>query len=92
VALVLQLRAGEDFFVQDERIVVEEVRSPSEFTVRRIRDNKVFVVKEGVSTALFKGVLVSVGARGQLGFARVALEAPRQIPILRGENYRRGKP
>lgn len=92
MALVLTLREGEDFYIQNERIIVEDIQSPSEFRLRRVRDGKVLRVVEGVSTPLFTNVRVSVGARGQLGLARVALEAPRSVVILRGDNYRRGAP
>lgn len=91
MALVLALKVGEDFYIQDDQVVVAAIASINEFTLLRVRDGKRLLVREGASTPLFKDVNVSVGARGQLGLARVAIEAPRSIMILTGDNYRKSK-
>jgi sRNA-binding carbon storage regulator CsrA len=91
VALVVMLREGEDFYVARHRVVLQKIDSLKAFTLQRDTDKAVVTVTEGKSVELFKNVFVSVGARGQLGLARVAIEAPRNITILRGDVYRRGK-
>jgi hypothetical protein len=92
MALVLTLAEGEDFYVRDERVIVEEIKSPTAFNLRRCADGALLQVVEGKSVEGFKDVFFSAGARGQATIARVAIEAPRSVPLLRGENYRRGKP
>jgi hypothetical protein len=91
VALVLMLREGEDFYVARHRVVLQKIASSNAFTLLRETDKAVISVTEGKSVELFKNVFASVGARGQLGLARVAIEAPRKITILRGDVYRRGR-
>jgi hypothetical protein len=92
MALVFQLTQGEDFYINHEQVVVQEIVSPNEFVLHRVRDGAGIRVREGRSVEIFKGVFVSVGARGQSDAARVSIEAPRTVLLLRGENYRRSPP
>jgi sRNA-binding carbon storage regulator CsrA len=92
MALVLTLKVGEDFFVNHDQVLVQEIVSPTEFTLRRTRDGASIPVREGRAVEVFRGVFISVGARGQNDLARVAIEAPRNVMLLRGDNYRRGPP
>jgi hypothetical protein len=86
--LVLTLNEGEDFYIRDDRVVLEKIHSQTEFSLRRGRDNALIRIQEGRSVELFRGVFVTAGARGQLGLSRIAIEAPRSLPILRGDLYR----
>ena len=86
--LVLTLNEGEDFYIRDDRVVLEKIHSQTEFSLRRGRDNALIRIREGQPVALFRGVFVAAGARGQVGLSRIAIEAPRSLPILRGELYR----
>ena len=90
--LVLTLNEGEDFYIRDDRVVLEKIHSPTEFSLRRGRDNALIRIQEGRSVELFRGVFVTAGARGQLGLSRIAIEAPRSVLILRGDVYRRQPP
>lgn len=92
MALVFQLIKGEDFYINHEQVVVQEIVSPAEFVLLRARDGAVIRVREGRSVEIFKGVFISVGARGQPDAARVSIEAPRNVLLLRGENYRKPGP
>lgn len=92
MALVLTMREGEDFFVCHEQFVLSQIVSDRDFILTRVRDQSTIRVTEGRSLELKPNVRVSVGARGQLGLARIALEAPRTISILRGSNYRKAPP
>jgi hypothetical protein len=87
--LVLTLSEGEDFYIRDDRVVLEKIHSQTEFSVRRDRDNALIRIREGRPVELFRGVFVSAGARGQLGLSRIAFEAPRSVVIMRGDVYRR---
>jgi hypothetical protein len=90
--LVLTLSEGEDFYVRDNRVILEKIHSPTEFSLRRDRDNALIQIREGKPVELFRGVFVSAGARGQNDLSRIAIEAPRSVLILRGEVYRRQPP
>lgn len=87
MALVLTLKAGEDFYVGDERVTVADITSLNEFILLRHKDLVSFTVVNGPSIELFPGVKVSAGLRGQSDLARVAIEAPRSVRILRTEHY-----
>jgi len=93
VALVLTLRQGEDFFIANERMVLESITSDSEFFVRRTKDGARFRVVDTHSTEVFQGVALSsgVGWRSQLQ-ARIAIEAPINVRVLRGDKYRKANP
>lgn len=91
MALVFQLNEGEDFYVVHEQVIVQTIVSPREFILHRVRDGENITIREGRAVEVFHNVYVSVGARGQSDMARVVIEAPRSISLLRGENYR-GKP
>src|SRR5690242_14688161 len=52
MALVLTLRKGEDFFIRNDQITVEEIHSETEFSLRRARDNALFRIREGQSLEL----------------------------------------
>ena len=94
MALVFQLTEGEDFYINHDQVVVRNIVSPIEFVLLRTRDGAVIRVREGKAVEIFEGVFVSVGARsrGQADAARVSIEAPRTVLLLRGENYRRSPP
>lgn len=91
MALVFQLIEGEDFYVEHERVIVQTIVSPHEFILHRVWDGKNITVREGRAVEVFRNVHVSVGVRSQPNSARVEIEAPRSILLLRGENYR-GRP
>ena len=88
MALVLTLRQGDDFYVRDDRVVLEEICSDVECSLRRSSDNMLIRLRAGLSVELFPDVFVSVAARGQLGLSRISFAAPRSVPILRGDLYR----
>jgi hypothetical protein len=99
MALVLMLRPGDDFAVytltRDRRpykpqwITLQSIESENAFTLRRQTDDAVISVAEGRSVELFRKLRVSVGSRGQLGLARVAIEAPPHIKADRRELFER---
>jgi len=92
MALVFQLNQGEDFYVDHEQVIVQAIISPREFILHRVRDGKNLTFREGRVVEMFDNVHVSVGARGQSDSARIVIEAPRSISLLRGENYRANPP
>ena len=90
--MVLTMTEGEDFYIRDEQFFLSRIVSTKDFILTRARDRNQIRVTEGRAMELAENVRVSVGARGQLGLARVAIEAPRSVIILRGANYRKAPP
>jgi hypothetical protein len=92
MGLALAFKPGEDFFVNDERFVVERVTSPTAFIVRRDKDGVEFSLSDGHSHEILPQVVAAVNLRGQGNLARLDLTAPRSVNLATGENYRRAKP
>lgn len=90
MALVLSLRQGEDFYVEDERFIVVEIFGPSRFQLKDAETGSIHEVTDEERVEILDDVFVSAGDRTQMGVARIAIEAPREIMILRGEKYREG--
>jgi hypothetical protein len=88
MALVLSLRAGQDFYVDDERVIVERVHGHSRFDLVVASSGKRCRVTDAEAAEIMEDVFVSAGDRPQAGFARVAIDAPADVLILRGERYR----
>lgn len=89
MALILSMREGEDFFVEDCRVVVSSIENERHFVV--VSGGQAHHVTDDKMVEVLPDVLISVGARAQSGLARLVIEAPRDKLILRGENYRKGK-
>ncbi len=87
MALVLSLRTNEDFFVQAAQFIIQNITSVS-FELKRVQDNKVFEIDNRKMVEIYPEVMVSHGHYTQEGVARVVLEAPRRIIIMRGERLR----
>ena len=84
MALVLRLRLGQDFFVGAERVVVSRLLGGSRFEIQtkartyEVRDDEAIELQE------IPEVMISSGGRVHARVARVAIDAPREIPIHRG--------
>lgn len=85
--LTLTMAAGEDFYVGDDRFVIEEVFLTEGFTLKG-PNGHVFTVDTKKAVDIAPDVRVSDGHRVLVGKARVVFNAPRAIPILRGDLYR----
>lgn len=86
--LVLSLKEGDDFYVAGERIVLEKVASSSDFQVRVESAGRSFRVTDAEAEEILPDVYVSAGDHQQPGLVRIAIEAPMNILILRGDKYR----
>jgi hypothetical protein len=86
--LVMSLKTGDDFYVEDERVIVGAIHGRMHFEVQVEKTGSVFQVTDDEAQELFTDVFVSAGPRPASGIARVAIEAPREITILRGDRYR----
>jgi hypothetical protein len=98
MALVLTLKEGQDFFVEEVRFVVEEVLGPLRFRLsymREVSPGEINVtqprsveITDARATEVLPDVLVSAGWNAPSAKARVVIEAPAQILILRGDTKR----
>jgi hypothetical protein len=91
MALVLNLKEGDDFYVKDRQFVIENVRSETNFTIKEVATNRIFEITDTRSTEIMPNVMVAAGEPYVVS-ARVAIEAPADILILRGDKYRNPPP
>jgi len=89
--LVLSLREGQDFFLDDEQVFVEKVDGLMQFRLVVAATRKSFEITDAESAEVLPNVYVSAGDRPQRGIARVAIDAPRNIRIMRGDRWREAK-
>ena len=87
--LVLSLKQGEDFWVRDQQVVVSEIVNATRFHVAVVGTGKTYEITDAEATEILKDVFVSAGDFYKYGMIRVAIEAPLEIEILRGDRYRR---
>ena len=85
--LTLTLAEGDDFYVGGDRWVVDQVHLTEGFVLVG-PDGQVVEVDSSKAEVLAPSVKVSDGHRVLAGKARVVLNAPRSISILRGDLYR----
>ena len=86
MALVLGLSDGDDFFVGDERVTLESVIEPVAFTLK-VRGDE-FLITDRKSVEVLPDVMISAGTPGRSCVVKVVIDAPRSVPIWRGNIYR----
>lgn len=94
MSLVLSLRTTDDFFVGDQQLEVTRIYDDTTFTLTRREENSdddvSFEITEKEAVEVLPDVFVSAGDLFQRGIIRAVIDAPRNILILRGDNYREG--
>jgi len=88
MSLVLGLKQGDDFWVGDKQVVVTRIEDARRFWVKVEDNDKEFEVTDTYATEIMDNVFVSAGNYYKYGLIRIAIEAPRDIKILRGDRYR----
>ena len=88
MALVLSLREGQDFYLDDAQVLVTRVDGLMHFQLMLASSGQSFVITDAESVEIMPDVFVSAGDRPQRGIARVAIDAPREIRITRGDRWR----
>jgi sRNA-binding carbon storage regulator CsrA len=86
MALIISLKRGEDLYVEDDRLVVTEIREDGSCLVST--DKGDFEVVDDQMVEVFPDVFVSAGNRAHIYTVRLAVDAPREKVILRGTKYR----
>lgn len=89
--LVLSLKEGDDFWVDDQQIVVSKIEHGARFWVTVEGAGKSHEITDTKSREVRPDVFVSAGEFFKYGMIRVVIEAPRTIEILRGDRYRARK-
>jgi len=88
MTLALSLRPGQDFYVGDEQFVIESLKGRHTFEVRAVTTGKVHLITEERAIEVLADVFLSSGGQAKAGLARIAIEAPPEVLILRGNRYR----
>jgi hypothetical protein len=96
--LVLSLKEGQDFFVGDEQFFVDKIGHGNRFQLRGAKTTRLgnikiskpvsFPISDEHATEILPEVFVSAGHHPPTAMARVAIEAPQDILILRGDKKR----
>lgn len=89
--LVLSLKEGDDFWVNDQQIVVTNIDSGTRFWVKASDEERKREITDAKAHEVQPDVFVSAGGFYKYGMVRVVIEAPRSIEILRGDRYRSKK-
>jgi len=88
VPLVLSLAPGQDFFVDDDRLVVGPLLGKSRFEVTVEKTGVTHQITDEEAAEVLPDVFLSAGRGPAASLARVVVDAPQQIIILRGDKYR----
>lgn len=88
MSLVLSLHSGDDFFVDGQRVVVENAVAANDFELVVEATAERFKIDDKVAKEILPEVFVSAGEYFQFGYIRAVIDAPRSILILRGDKYR----
>jgi hypothetical protein len=86
--LVLSLKESQDFFVGEERFVVDNVYSETRFTIWHEGTGKTHMITDEIATEVLPDVFISSGDRHSNSTASVAIDAPSNIMVLRGDKKR----
>lgn len=89
--LVLSLKEGDDFWVNDQQVVIDQIENGSKFAVRVDGSDRPKEITDAKAREVLPDVFVSAGGFYKYGMVRVVIEAPRSIEILRGDRYRKQK-
>ena len=88
--LVLSMKPGQDFYVGGCRMSVGTVNGRQSFDVHVDKTGVTHCITEDEAIEVLPDVFISSGPRLAVGIARVAIDAPREVTILRGDRYREG--
>lgn len=87
MALVMTLKEGEEFYIGDVPYVVDEITGRTSFVVMECDGGKRWAVTDQRATEISDDVFLSAGVSHTSNLVRLAFDAPRSLPILRGSRY-----
>ena len=88
MALILGMAAGRSFYLNDIRVEVEQIVTPTRVSlIVHGAFLKKMTIGPNHRTELLPGIYASIGTDSDAEQAKVVLEAPRNIKILRDKLY-----
>ena len=88
MALVLGIHPKRSFYLGDLRVSLEKIETPTRVKVKIHGSiDEIKTIGNSVRTELIPGVYASLGQDSTIDQAKIALEAPRNIKILRDILY-----
>ena len=88
MALVLGMSEKRSFFLNDTQVEVERIHSPNRVSLTIHGDIiQKMTIGPNHRTELMPGIYASLGTSGTIDQVKIALEAPRNIKILRDNLY-----
>ncbi len=88
MALVLQMQEARSFYLNDIQVEVERIHTPNRVTLIIHGDIlKKVTIGPNHRTELMPGIYASIGLDSRIDKAKIALEAPRNVSILRDNLY-----
>jgi hypothetical protein len=89
--VVISLQRDDDFYVGNERFVLSQIVSATEFKLCRTSDNISLDISDKSATEIVTGVTASGGGRQQPNpsTVRIAITAPADVLVLRGQRRRK---
>lgn len=88
MALVLGMQEGRSFYLADTQVEVEKIFTPSRVSlVVHGHFLKKMTIGPNHRTELMPGIYASIGTDSTIDQVKIALEAPRNVKILRDNLY-----
>ncbi len=88
MALILGIREGRSFYLGDLKVSLEKIQTPQRVKVMiHGAINQVMTLGPNNRTELIPGVYASVGTDSTIEMAKIVIEAPRHVKILRDNLY-----
>lgn len=88
MALVLGIQEGRSFYLNDLKVELTRIETPSRVKLTIYGQIlKVVTIGPNQRTELMPGIYASLGTDSTIEQAKIALEAPRNIKILRDKLY-----
>lgn len=88
MALVIAMQEGRSFFVGDRKVTVERIETPTRVKLRIHGAMDALVsITDTNRVEVYDGVYVMVGLGTTVSLAKIAIEAPRNVRILRDSLY-----
>ncbi len=88
MALILGIREGRSFYLGNLKVSLEKIQTPHRAKVMVHGSiNQIMTLGPNNRTELVPGVYASIGTDSTIEMAKIVIEAPRHIKILRDSLY-----
>ena len=86
--LVLTLKAGEDFYVDDQQFMVEQIYDDTHFRICHMQTQKQYEIGHEHKVEVFPEISLRAAFDPTGRTVRVDVQAPQRMKILRGDKKR----